>query len=76
MSQTSGESGDRRSFAATAARELAAARTAVNEAAARLRTLAADAPPLQVAELADRLISAAGEVYRHAHRMAETHPTR
>jgi hypothetical protein len=76
MSQTPGAAEDRRAFAVRAARELGAARAAVNVYAARLRALAADAPPLQVAALADRLIAAAGDVYRHAHRVAESHPKR
>jgi hypothetical protein len=76
MSQTSGEAGDQRSFATTAARELAAARVAVVAVGEKFRALASDAPPLQVAALADRLIAAAGEVYRHAHRVAEAHPRR
>jgi hypothetical protein len=76
MSQTSGEAGDQRSFATTAARELAAARVAVVAVGEKFRALASDAPPLQVAALADRLIAAAGEVYRHAHRVAEARSRR
>jgi hypothetical protein len=51
---------------------LAAARVEVAKAAKRLAALAPGAPPHKVAKLADRLISAAGEVYRHAHRVAES----
>jgi hypothetical protein len=76
MSQTSGDAGDQSSFALSAARELATARVAVTAVAENLRALASDAPPLQVAALADRLIAAAGEVYRHAHRVAEARSRR
>jgi predicted house-cleaning NTP pyrophosphatase (Maf/HAM1 superfamily) len=55
---------------------MAAARVAVTVAGEKLRALASDAPPLQVAALADRLIAAAGEVYRHAHRVAEARSRR
>jgi hypothetical protein len=63
---------ERLTFAQRSQRELVAARTAALRVAAQLSRLPANASPLALAEVADRLVSAAGEVWRHAHRVAES----
>lgn len=62
-------------FPERAATDYRAARDEVDAASRALLALPADAPPLVVAAAADRLESAAGALWMHAHRVAETHPT-
>jgi hypothetical protein len=60
------------SFAERSEAALASSRRAALAASAELAALTETASPLDVAAAADRLVQAAGRVWMHAHRVAES----